>query len=274
MTNQTVGFENIVVVDDGSPVPAKDIASEFGAKYVLHETNLGQDQARNSGFRHCTNSLVASVDADCVLSESWLETLLPHFEKNDIAIVSGRLIETKTEKIADKWRCLHMKQDWGLTMVNDPDRIFGNNAIIRRNVLFEVGLYESKYRTNGEDMYISQKVKERRLRTVYDPRALAYHLRCDDLRSVSTSFWRWKSCDDDLSRLTNRIKSAAQDVFYAFRFLRSDLRARNYWAVKLLPLFLVNWWALSLGADNKWKKLTEFLFESFDPESRDKSKFE
>ena len=193
LTNQTVGFENIVVVDDGSLVPAKDIASEFGAIYVRHETNLGLAQARNSGIRHCTNSLVASVDADCVLSESWLETLLPHFEQSDIAIVSGRLIETNTEKMADKWRCLHLKQDWGPTMVNDPNWIFGNNTIIRRNVLLEVGLYESKYRTNGEDLYISRKVKERRLRTVYDPRALAYHLRSDDLRSVSTSFWRWRS---------------------------------------------------------------------------------
>ena len=70
------------------------------------------------------------------------------------------------------------------------------------------------------------------------------------------------------------MKSAAQDVFYASRFFRSDLKARNYWAVKLLPLFLVNWWALSLGAGNKWKKLTESLLESFDPGSRDKSKFE
>jgi cellulose synthase/poly-beta-1,6-N-acetylglucosamine synthase-like glycosyltransferase len=73
----------------------------------------------------------------------------------------------------------------------EASALFGSNTVLRRECLESVGLYDERLRTNGEDMYISKKLRAAGYRLVYDPRALAFHLKTDTLTSLARASWAW-----------------------------------------------------------------------------------
>ena len=82
----------IIVVDDGSHSPAVgEVTAAHGATSVRHEANRGPAAARNTGLREVSTPLVAFVDADCVVTPGWLETLTGHFDDPRVAAVAPRI---------------------------------------------------------------------------------------------------------------------------------------------------------------------------------------
>ena len=71
LTKQTVLPSEVVVVEDGSAAPSKQIVEAFKSaypsfpiQYVAFETNRGAPAARNEGARRTTSPLVIFLDAD------------------------------------------------------------------------------------------------------------------------------------------------------------------------------------------------------------------
>ena len=82
----------IIVVDDASHSPAVgEAAAAHAATCVRHDRNRGPAAARNTGLREVSTPLVAFVDADCVVTPGWLETLTGHFDDPRVAAVAPRI---------------------------------------------------------------------------------------------------------------------------------------------------------------------------------------
>jgi hypothetical protein len=65
--SQTALPEEIIVVDDGSPVPSviePDLARRLNVRLVRHETNRGPAAARNTGLRAAQTDWVTFLDSD------------------------------------------------------------------------------------------------------------------------------------------------------------------------------------------------------------------
>lgn len=84
------------LVDDGSPTPIAKTLTECereGITLLRLDTNCGPATARNTGLRAARRSDVKYVcftDADCLPSESWVKSIVEHFERNlGDDIVSG-----------------------------------------------------------------------------------------------------------------------------------------------------------------------------------------
>ena len=69
----------IVVVDDGSPnVPSRAIeamASQYEAKFVRLDGNVGPGLARNAGVDVASGALLVFIDSDCVAPKEWIEEI-------------------------------------------------------------------------------------------------------------------------------------------------------------------------------------------------------
>jgi glycosyltransferase involved in cell wall biosynthesis len=241
LLSQTHAPEEILVIDDGSLDSTVEIASRYPVRVIRHEKNKGLAAARNTAFRSAHNELVASLDADCIADSAWLANLLPHFDVPHVAGVGGCLIEGVQHSAADRWRRAHMPQNWGDSFLRDPKFLFGCNNILRRSAVLEAGGYDESLRTNGEDVALSQKLRNRGWQLLYEPAARATHLRHDSISSVLDAYWRWWKFGVNAYSGGIRLRSVlghALFVHFRYNFLElasADLRAGR---LSLLPMDL------------------------------------
>jgi glycosyltransferase involved in cell wall biosynthesis len=233
---QTLAPAEIVVIDDGSKDDSASVAQRYPRVTVVrHERNGGLAAARNTAFRLARGEFVASLDADCVAEPTWLEKLSQHLTEVKIAGAGGLLREGVQNSIADRWRAAHMRQEWGATPVRNPKFLFGCNNIFKRAAVLEAGGYDETMRTNGEDCELSRQLYARNWELLYDPAAQATHLRCDSVKSILDTYWRWWKSGVNAYAAGISLRSVVgHALFVHFRQLfTQDLQARRF---ELLPL--------------------------------------
>jgi len=157
--NQSVKFAEVIIVDDGSGDNSVAVAKQFPVRVITHEENKGIAQARNTGIKHCTHELIASVDADCVLNPDWLETCLPYFEDPLVVGVGGKLNEGEHRCCADWWRSVNLIQHFG-EQTKTVAYLSGSNTIFRKANIISVGLYNTSYRKHHEDVDVCARLMQ------------------------------------------------------------------------------------------------------------------
>lgn len=80
---QTYTDLELVVVDDGSRLPVREVLADIGdprVRIVAHPRNLGLGRARNTALREAQAPLVAHLDADDLWEPEYLATMVPHLD--------------------------------------------------------------------------------------------------------------------------------------------------------------------------------------------------
>lgn len=245
LLKQTHQPDEILVIDDGSRDTTREIASSYPAvTLVAHPENQGLGAARNTAFRAARNELVASLDADCVADPEWLASLVARIGDERLAGVGGRLLEGVRDTIADRWRCAHMPQQWGDEPLEDPVFLFGCNNLYRKSAVLGAGGYDASMRTNGEDADMSRRLKAAGWRLLYEPRAVATHLRHDTILSIMNTFWRWTfhGFENRRDRMTlYRIlrRSILGNIWHMFRRMAQKDLSPGRWELLVVDIALL-----------------------------------
>ena len=240
LEKQTYKPVEIIVVDDGSSQDVKSIAEVHGARYVRHTTNMGLAAARNTGVKASSAEVVASVDADVVAGPSWLETLMKWVDVG-YAGAGGKLIEINCATLPDRWRCINMRQYPESQKPLKNVMLAGSNTVFRRDYL---GMgYDEKFRTNGEDMDMDRRILAAGGTLVYEPRAVAYHLRSDTYFSVARNIWAWATVDRrSLSSSKSLLVHIARKSGYLVSLAMRNAFEGKLWAsgmsLSFIPLFI------------------------------------
>jgi len=226
--DQTIKPNKIFVVDGGSKDKTVSIVKKFNIK-VIKQKKKGLAAARNLAIKNCKTDFLGSVDADCVLERDWVETVMKNFKNKKIAGVGGRLIEKNTKKLVDRWRKFHLKQEWGQEKIKNPNFLFGSNNIFRVSALKNIDGYDEKHVLYYEDVDISQKLKKKGYELIYEPDAVAYHLRKDNLKTIlrTTRGWSFFSYPqpDNFFKLILRLLIFNPYIFLVF-LLKEILKFR------------------------------------------------
>ncbi len=241
---QTYPIEEVLIIDDGSKDDTLSKVSRFPVRIISHDVNRGLAAARNTAIRNTKTPFVASLDADCVPHKDWLALLMSNFG-DSISGVGGRLIESNTDEPIVKWRSNHMRQNWGDSKQNDVPFLFGSNNVFRKSDLISIGGYNEEYKNNYEDVDLSNRLHSKGFKLVYEPAALAFHIREDDMYSLFNNFWRWQfyyhykeGYYKDKSSLCLKCK---ENVGLANRFMETDIindDIQLLYINLLLPLYL------------------------------------
>ena len=124
--NQTIPFDEIIVIDDNSTDFTKNIVKEFNnVNIISNSVNKGLGYNRNLGVKTSSHQIVTSIDADVVLEKDWLEIMIKNFEQHQDFICGGKMIEELTKNRFNAWRAKYYSQNWGNTSSDDPDFLFG-----------------------------------------------------------------------------------------------------------------------------------------------------
>ncbi|UCH12475.1 MAG: glycosyltransferase [Candidatus Omnitrophota bacterium] len=193
---QIYPIEEIIVVDDGSADKTAEIVSKFPVKLIRHRYNRGIASVRNTAVMEAKGDFIAAVDADCLIEPTWLQRCMEDFIKPNIAAVGGRLLDENNEKIKYRWKAAHLKQHWGGKRKVNPIFLVGSNIIIRKEVFAKVGLYNAeKFKRNYEDVDFSLRLKKKDLDLIYNPDAVARHIKKDTIGSILKTYWSWHFYD-------------------------------------------------------------------------------
>ncbi|MEW5894789.1 MAG: glycosyltransferase family A protein [Candidatus Omnitrophota bacterium] len=226
---QTYPIHEILIINDASTDNSVAICQKYPVKIISHHENLGLSAARNTALENCATEFIASVDADVILKKDWLETIMRNFTDERICGVGGQLIESCINNVADQWRNQHMRQWWGEKLLLNPDFIFGHSNVFHKERLLEAGGYNPLFRTNGEDFDVCRKLKQKGYSLVYDPSAIAFHLKTDTIRSILISAWRYSAWSLLLEKKTlpKMFKRALRHFLNSIKWIRHDLQSKK-----------------------------------------------
>lgn len=235
---QSLPPDEIIVVDDGSTDRTAEIARGSEARVISLPSHPGLAAARNAAVSAARGELVASLDADCVPEPSWLEGLAKAMGATGAAGAGGMLVEAHQARLADRWRAVHMRQNWGRERIVNPPFLFGCNTLFRKGALEEIGLYDERCRTNGEDVDLSYRLRAKGHTLVYEPAARVRHLKRDTAVSVLRADWQWGYRS---SGETMKYTALSRIVYHNYtnaRYRASMDRARGRRRLLLLDMLL------------------------------------
>lgn len=187
---QTLAPQELLVVDDGSSDEPARVARRHGALVERHSSNLGLAAARNTGLARAVGDVVVFVDADAVPHPDLVRRLAAGYEDPSLAGVGGQILEVGAAEAVDRWRAAFWRQTQGELALPDAPFVVGACCSLRRAAALEAGGFASGFRTNGEDVDLSVRLRVAGLRLAYDPLALVFHLRRDTLQSLLSMVYR------------------------------------------------------------------------------------
>lgn len=153
-------------VDDASTDKTAEILDSFNNNehitIIHHEKNLGLSSARNTGINNCNADFIAFLDGDMTVEDNWLESFLPYFKNDTIAVMGDNI--PPTDIILNPVEKYYFGKLRGARQFNDGDNIsleymLYGNAMIRRSGLLKSGLFDEKIiNYGGEDTDLSVRI--------------------------------------------------------------------------------------------------------------------
>lgn len=198
LQNQTVPFDQIIVVDDCSTDNTREVALSYGVTVITAEKNLGSKaRAQNYGLVHVTSELVLPVDADTVLAPDYVEKIIPAFDDPNVEIAAG-CVQARFDKTTwEKGRKVEylVGFHWGRpiqNMVGAPIVCSGCCSVFRAHTLRDLfgGFPE---RSVAEDMDYTWSMQIAGKKAVYVADAVAYAADPTTLLFLRKQMWRWMS---------------------------------------------------------------------------------
>ena len=171
---QTLRFERIILVDDGSTDGSGEICDRYAREHsnitVIHQSNQGLSAARNAGIEASQSEWIAFVDADDYVDPAMYEVLLGEIarENADVAI-SGVWIEQETGERYDQYRAgkkFVWNREQALIEMNSY-RYFDMsfcNKVFRRSLFAELRFPVGKL---CEDFYLLHRIIDKANVVVY-----------------------------------------------------------------------------------------------------------
>lgn len=205
---QTYSNIEIVLVDDGSPDRAGEIADQYAAKHpnivVVHKKNGGLAEARKSGIAAAAGEFFVPLDSDDTIPENAVELLIHHCENEHLDLCYGTFLRI----VGDK-RTMYNHSFTGV--VNGEQfrmrtLTIGNNygacfCMSRREVWHEDVFPPADKRFPSEDVLINVRLSKYLKRVgIYNDCVYHYYLNPDSL-SIAGTLWAmdsWEAFFDEV----------------------------------------------------------------------------
>lgn len=235
-----------IVVDNRSTDATARIVRQYPVKYLFEGQHQSSYAARNRGIRASRGSILAFTDADCVACSDWLSQAVGGFEAG-VGCVAGQILDLPSSPDNKLYLDGSMRQQPTLA---DPFLPYAQtaNALFRREVCEQVGLFEPLWRSGG-DADLAWRMQLQSPYTIkFVPDAVVRHRPRSTCLAVFCQRMKWGFGRAFLSRkyglsarevLTRRFR---RFVTLSRSLLRSRLhganpnqrRRRSYWWIHLI----------------------------------------
>ncbi len=178
-----LSFE-IVIVEDGSKIPSKDIIETFTSVLNISyyfKSNSGPGSSRNYGMKIAKGSYFIILDSDCILPEDYLNIVLKSLNNNYVDCFGGP--DAAHESFTDLQKAIN----FSMTSFITTGGIRGKKSSIDKFQprSFNMGISKQAFEATkgfgrihpGEDPDLSIRLNKLGFKTVLIPEAHVYHKR-------------------------------------------------------------------------------------------------
>ncbi len=154
----------VVVVDNASTDRTREEALKFSNVTVVRENLKGLVYARRAGWVATSGELVANIDADTIVPDGWLSTVVREFAKDkNLVALSGPYIYYDLPA----WQRALVKAfyflGWLIHLVNHHvlrvgAMLQGGNFVLRRSAWDSVGGFDVTISFYGEDTDVAKRI--------------------------------------------------------------------------------------------------------------------
>lgn len=172
--NYPKSFHQVIVVDNGSFPPIKELVLKYGFT-IVHESKPGSYAARNKGIKSASGEILGLTDSDCIPSKDWIKNAATYFSANSNNLIIGGKINVfdKTDNMAlchyDKTNHLDQKK-----MINDYNFAATANLFVRKHVFDEIGLFDDRFFSYG-DVEFGKRATGKGIKIKYADDVCVYH---------------------------------------------------------------------------------------------------
>ena len=189
LTRQTSQDFEVIIVEDGSSVPCKDITDKYTSLLNIHyfnKPNSGPGQTRNYGVDRANGEYMLILDSDCILPETYLEEVEKELEHQEADAFGGP--DRAHESFTDVQKAINYAMTSFFTTggirggKKKMDKFYPRsfNMGVRKDVYQALGGF-SKMRF-GEDIDFSIRIFKGGYRCRLFPEAWVWHKRRTDLK--------------------------------------------------------------------------------------------
>lgn len=189
LTRQAFRDFEVVVVEDGSVVPCKDIVDKYADRLSIHyynKANSGPGQTRNYGVDRANGEYMLILDSDCILPEKYLEAVEAELQRQKADAFGGP--DRAHESFTDVQKAINYAMTSFFTTggirggKKKLDKFYPRsfNMGVRKDVYQALGGF-SKMRF-GEDIDFSIRIFKGGYQCRLFPEAWVWHKRRTDLK--------------------------------------------------------------------------------------------
>jgi cellulose synthase/poly-beta-1,6-N-acetylglucosamine synthase-like glycosyltransferase len=164
-TRPDVQFE-IIVANNASTDHTREVALSVPGVKVVDEPHKGVAWARFAGHRASTGEIVANLDADTIVPEGWLKTVIDEFSNDPKLIaLTGPYIyydaPASVRSTTKTWYAIGYGMDRFFHYVLGRSAIFqGGNFVVRRDALEKAGGHNTSIEFWGEDTDLGRRLNK------------------------------------------------------------------------------------------------------------------
>ena len=189
LSNQTQKDFEVIIVEDGSVKPCKDVCDKYANILALHyyaKENSGPGQSRNYGAERANGEWLIVLDSDVVLPEGYLAAIDEEIKNEELAAFGG------PDAAHESFTPVQKAISYSMTSFFTTGGIRGGKAKldkfyprsynmgIRRDVYLQLGGF-SKMRF-GEDIDFAYRIVEAGYKPRLFPEAWVWHKRRTDFK--------------------------------------------------------------------------------------------
>ncbi|MBA4053456.1 MAG: hypothetical protein C0490_01970 [Marivirga sp.] len=169
LTKQKYKSFEVIIVDDQSEDKTRSIVDDYVKKdnrfFLERSSGTGKKQALTAGIKAARGSVIVTTDADCTVSDYWLEGLSRYFSNERVKMVFGG-VRMKTSSFFSHLQALEFLSLIGsgaaMAGIRLPIMCNGANLAFRKSTFDEVGGYKGNFHIpSGDDEFLMRKILSR-----------------------------------------------------------------------------------------------------------------
>jgi glycosyltransferase involved in cell wall biosynthesis len=215
--------EELLVVDDGSAVPAEDYLKDLPVRVIRHPHNKGRGAARATAMNEAKFELVACCDATNALDTDFIRGAALRMGEANTAAIFGKFVQCERTTATLRWRSRHLYRVEASKELRHKARLSTHGTMVRREFVSRVGGFDSTLRYN-EDDELGQRLLAAGYDVVFDPELKVISFTDNSVLQLLERYWRWNSGIAGGMALKDYLKLTA----YSLRVMaRQDLREHD-----------------------------------------------